>query len=129
FNQPYYNRRLLGYSSTFMQGYEYYVVDGVAGGYLKASATRRLLNFNLNFKGTKKLAPLRIPVNIYGRVYGNTGYIYDPQPGKNFLANRMLFSSGIGIDIVTFYDFVFKLDWSFNQLGQNGLFFHRRSIF
>jgi outer membrane protein assembly factor BamA len=129
FDQPYYNRRLLGYSSTFMQGYEYYVVDGVAGGYIKASATRRLLNFNLNFKGTKKIAPLRIPVNIYGRVYGNTGYIYDPQPGKNFLANRMLFSSGIGIDIVTFYDFVFKLDWSFNQLGQNGLFFHRRSIF
>lgn len=129
FDQPYYNRRLLGYSDIFMQGYEYYVVDGVAGGYLKAAVTRRLFNFNVNFKGTKKIAPLRIPVNIYGRIYGNTGYIYDPQPGNNNLANRMLFSSGIGIDIVTFYDFVFKLDWTFNQLGQNALYFHRRSIF
>ncbi|TXJ27166.1 MAG: hypothetical protein E6Q24_09590 [Chitinophagaceae bacterium] len=129
FKQPYYNRRLLGYSDIFMQGYEYYVVDGVAGGYLKASLTKRLLNFNFNFKGTKKVAPLRIPVNIYGRIYGNTGYIYDPNPGENFLGNRMLFSSGIGIDIVTIYDFVFKLDWSFNQLGQNALYFHRRSIF
>jgi len=129
FSQPYYNRRLLGYSDMFMQGYEYYVVDGVAGGYLKASVTKRLLNFNINFKGTKKIAPLRIPVNIYGRIYGNTGYIYDPQPGGNTLANKMLFSSGLGLDIVTIYDFTLKLDWSFNQLGQNALYFHRKSVF
>lgn len=129
FEQPYYNRRLLGYSNVFMQGYEYYVVDGVAGGYLKATFTRKMFNFHINFPGTKKIAPLRIPINIYGRIYGNTGYIYDPKPGENTLSNRMLLSSGLGIDIVTIYDFVFKLDWSFNQLGQNGLYFHRKSVF
>ena len=32
FNQPYFNQRLLGYSDFFIQGYEYYVIDGVAGG-------------------------------------------------------------------------------------------------
>ena len=27
----------LGYGDVFMQGYEYYVIDGVAGGYLKTT--------------------------------------------------------------------------------------------
>lgn len=129
FDQPYYNRRLLGYADVFMQGYEYYVVDGVAGGYLKASFTRKLMNFSFNLPGTKKIQPLRVPINVYGRLYGNVGYIYDPSPGENSLSNKMLFSSGLGLDITTIYDFVLKLDWSFNQLGQNGIFFHRKSIF
>lgn len=130
FDQPYYNRRLLGYSDIFMNGYEYYVVDGVAGGYLKAAFTRKLFKFGITLPGTKKIAPLKVPFNIYGRVFGNTGYVYDPEPGENnTLANRPLFSYGVGIDITTIYDFTFKLDFSFNQLGQNGLFFHRRNGF
>lgn len=129
FKQPYYNQRLLGYSDIFMQGYEYYVVDGAAGGYVKAAYTRRLFGFDVRIPGTKKLAPMRVPFNIYGKVYGNAGYIYNPYPGQNNLANKMLYSSGLGIDITTIYDFTLKLEWSFNQLGQNGLFFHRRTMF
>lgn len=129
FKQPYYNQRLLGYSDVFLQGYEYYVIDGTAGGYLKASLTRKLFNFDVRIPGTKKLAPFRIPINIYGRIYGNTGYIYNPYPGNNYLSNKMLYSTGLGIDITSVYDFTLKLEWSFNQLGQNGLFLHRKTIF
>lgn len=129
FNQPYYNQRLLGYSDIFLQGYEYYVVDGTAGGYLKAAFTRKLTKFDIRVPGTKKLAPFRIPINIYGKIYGNTGYIYNPYPGNNYLSNKMLYSTGVGLDITTVYDFTLKLEWSFNQLGQNGLFLHRKTIF
>lgn len=129
FDQPFYNRRLLGYSDIFMQGYEYYVVDGMAGGYLKASFGRKLFNFTMGIPGTRKLAPKRIPFNIYARIYGNGGYIYNKYPGENILANRMLYSSGIGLDIVTIYDFTFKFEWSFNHLGQNAIFLHRRALF
>jgi hypothetical protein len=129
FRQPYYGQRLLGYSDVFLQGYEYYVIDGVAGGYLKSSITRKLVNFDIRLPGTRKVAPQRIPINIYGRIYGNAGYIYNPYPGSNYLSNKMLYSSGFGIDITTIYDFTLKLEWSFNQLGQNGLFLHRKTIF
>lgn len=129
FNQPYYNRKLLGYSDIFMQGYEYYVIDGMAGGYLKAAFTRKILKTSVRIPGTRKIAPRLIPFNIYGRVYGNAGYIYNKYPGENFLSNRILVSSGFGIDITTIYDFTLKLEWSFNQLGQNGLFLHRKTIF
>lgn len=129
YKQPYYNQRLLGYSDVFLQGYEYYVIDGAAGGYLKAAFNRKLFKFDIRIPGTKKFAPSRVPFNVYAKVYGNTGYIYNPYPGNNFLSNKMLYSTGVGIDITTLYDFTFKLEWSFNQLGQNGLFLHRRTMF
>jgi outer membrane protein assembly factor BamA len=129
FKQPYYTQQLLGYSDVFLQGYEYYVVDGAAGGYLKASLTRKIFNFDIRIPGTKKLTPQRVPINIFAKVYGNMGYIYNPYPGNNNLSNQMLYSSGFGIDIVSIYDFTLKLEWSFNQLGQNGLFLHRRTMF
>ncbi len=129
FSQPYYNQRLLGYSDIFIQGYEYYVVDGVVGAYIKASLAQRLLNFNIRIPGTKKLAPQRIPFNIYGKIYGNSGYVHNPNPGDNYLSNEMLSSWGLGIDITTIYDFALKVEWSFNQLGQNGIFIHKKVIF
>ena len=130
FKQPYFNQRFLGYGDTFMQGYEYYVIDGVAGGYIKTTLTRELLNFDIRVPPMKKgKAAEHIPVRIFGKIYGNTGYVYTPEPGQNLLSNKMLYSGGFGIDILTFYDVTFKIEWTFNQLGQNGIFVHRKSIF
>jgi outer membrane protein assembly factor BamA len=129
FKQSYFNQRALGYGSLSMQGYEYYVVDGVAAGVLKSAYTRKLVTFNVKVPTGKKRDPLRIPINIYGKVFGNTGYVHNPQPGDNFLTNKMLYSGGFGIDIITLYDVTIKLEWSCNQLGQNGIFLHRNSIF
>jgi hypothetical protein len=130
FKQPYYSQRFLGYGDVFMQGYEYYVVDGVAGGYLKATLTREMFNFNIRIPPIKKgKEAQRIPVRIFAKMYGNTGYVHNPEPGDNRLSNKMLYSTGFGIDILTFYDVTFKLEYTFNQLGQNGLFLHRKTIF
>ena len=105
------------------------MIDGVAGAYVKAAMTRRLFKFDFRLPGTKKIAPQKIPINIYGRVYGNAGYIYNKYSEGNFLNNKMLYSTGVGLDITTIYDFTLKLEWSFNQLGQNGLYFHRKTLF
>lgn len=129
FKQPFFNQGLLGYGDVFMQGYEYYVIDGVAGGYLKAAITRELVTVHGNFLKRQRDEPLRIPFRVFAKVYGNAGYIYNPQPGNNFLVNRMLYSGGFGIDILTYYDFTFKLEFTFNQLGKNGLFLHKKSNF
>ena len=129
FKQPYFNMRFLGYGDVFMQGYEYYVVDGVAGGYVKATFAREFLNFNIRLPRNKRTTTDQIPFRIYGKIYGNSGYVHNPQPGENALSNTLLNSAGIGIDIVTFYDVIIRLDYSFNQLGQNGLYLHRKSIF
>ena len=130
FRQSYFNKRFLGYNDVFLQGYEYNVIDGVAGGYLKAAFNRKLFDFNIRIPQLKKSKPADyIPVKIYAKVYGNSGYVHDPEPGDNLLQNKMLYTGGIGLDLITFYDITFKLEWSFNQLGENGLFLHRKSLF
>ncbi|MEI9910127.1 MAG: hypothetical protein WDO71_10880 [Bacteroidota bacterium] len=64
FKQPFYNQRLLGYGGFSLQGYEYYVVDGVAAGYLKTTFSRRLLKFNIKVPGGKKKGGHAHPHNI-----------------------------------------------------------------
>ena len=129
FKQPYINQQFLGFNDMFMQGYEYYVVNGVAGGYTKAILSREILNTKIHVPSKKFTKLNHIPIRIYGKIYGNTGYVYNPQAGDNELCNRMLYSGGIGLDIVTFYDFIIRLEWSFNQLGQNDLYLHRKNYF
>ncbi len=130
FKQPYFNQRFLGYGDVFMQGFEYYVIDGVAGGYLKTTYTRQLLSFNIKTPVVKKgKESHRIPVRIFGKAYGNTGYVHNPEPGENALSNRLLYSGGFGIDILAFYNVTFKLEWTVNSLGQNGLFLHQKTTF
>lgn len=130
FKQPYFTQRFLGYQDVFLQGYEYYVIDGVAGGYVKGAITHELLNFKIRIPPMKRGKEVQyIPFRIYGKVFGNAGYVHNPEPGLNDLSNRMLYSGGFGIDILTFYDVTFKLEWTFNQLGQNGIFLHRKTFF
>jgi outer membrane protein assembly factor BamA len=129
FNQPYFNQRLLGYSDFFIQGYEYYVMDGVVGGYTKASISREILNLGFHVKRKKDVIPYRVPFRAYAKTFVNAGYAYNPDPKTNTLNNRMLYSAGIGIDIITHYDFTFKFEWTFNLLGENGLYLHRKTYF
>lgn len=129
FKQPYVNKSLIGNSDMFMQGYEYFVVDGVAGGYTKATLAHRLFSTNIGIPSERFRRLNHIPFKAYAKIFGNAGYVYNPQPGDNMLANRMLYSGGVGVDIITFYDFIIKLEWSFNQIGQNGLNLHRKDYF
>lgn len=129
FKQPYVNQQLLGYSDMYMQGYEYYVIDGVAGGYMKATFTRELLKFNIPIPPNKIDRLSSIPFRIYGKIYTNAGFVHSSVTGNNHLNNKFLYSGGVGLDIVTLYDFIIKLEWSFNPLGQNGLYLHNKSYF
>jgi hypothetical protein len=69
-------------------------------------------------------------VRIFAKVYGDCGYVYNKYPTPtNTLANSFLYSGGFGVDVVTFYDLVFRFEYSFNQLGEKGLFFHVSNYF
>jgi hypothetical protein len=71
----------------------------------------------------------RIPFRIYATAFSDGGYAYNENFYAHSLVNRLLYTAGFGIDIVTFYDLTFRFDYSFNQLGQNGLFLHIRNDF
>jgi outer membrane protein assembly factor BamA len=126
FKQPYITQGFVGQNNFYLQGYEDYIIDGVAGGFTKASFSRTLINTKICI-ASKKIKRLNdFPLRVYGKVYANTGYIYNQHRNTNTLNNALLYSGGIGFDVVLFYDFIFKLEWSFNSLKQNGLYLHDR---
>jgi outer membrane protein assembly factor BamA len=131
FNQPYINRRFLGYKDIFMRGFEYNVVDGVAGGYVRAQFAREIARINIVLPGfiRKRATITSIPFRLFAKVYSNAGYVYSPTTMNNQLQNRFLQASGIGIDVLSLYDLTIRIEYSFNNLGQNGLFLHRTSNF
>lgn len=129
FSQPYTGKQFIGYEGRYLQGYEYYVIDGLAGAYAKATLSRPILNTFIRIPSQRFKSLNRIPIRLYGKIFGNAGYIYNTSAGSNQLTNSMLYSAGIGLDLLTIDDFVIKLEWSFNRIGENGIYFHQRNDF
>jgi outer membrane protein assembly factor BamA len=123
-NQNYFDNKLLGYGNLQMNGLDYYVVDGNAASIFKASFHHALGSYILK----NKLIPKRIPIIKYQfwlKAFTQLGYVYSEKPANgNRLNNTLLRTAGIGLDIVGIYDFVLKIDYSLNQLGDKGLYLH-----
>jgi hypothetical protein len=85
------------------------------------------LNADIPLPNKKWFKSLRsVPVKLYVKAFTNAGYVHNPNPSyNNELNNKMLYSTGLGVDIVLFTDTIFKIEWSFNQLGQNALYLHQ----
>jgi hypothetical protein len=107
---------------------EKYVIDGVAAFMSRQSLRRELIRFSVKTY-LKSKSHDKIPFRIYARAFGDVGYAYNKTFTANSLTNRMLYTAGAGVDIVTFYDFILRFDYSFNQLGENGLFLHIKTDF
>jgi outer membrane protein assembly factor BamA len=128
FDQPYINQRMLGYGDLYLRGLERYVIDGVAASLFRNTLRYELMNFSVPTFINSKSHDV-IPFRVYPKIFFDYGYVYNKHLTNNSLVNRSLYSVGAGLDIVTFYDFVLRLDYSFNQLGQNGLFLHLKNEF
>lgn len=120
--QPYINQQAFGNGNTYLRGLEFAVIDGTAYALSKYNLKREILNFNVKtfFKKSKVLN--KIPFRFYAKTYADVGYSYLEKKFESQLNNKLLYSGGFGIDIVTFYDIQIRLEYSFNQLGQNSLF-------
>jgi outer membrane protein assembly factor BamA len=129
FSQPYIGKQFIGYEGRYLQGYEYYVIDGVAGGYAKATLSRPIVSTQIGIPSQRFKSLSRIPVKVYAKTFVNSGYVYNTTTGKNNLTNSFIYSGGVGLDVVTYNDFVIKIEWSFNRLGENGLYLHQRNDF
>lgn len=128
FDQPFYNQPLLGYSDSYLRGLEYYVVDGVAGGFLRNTLRKELASVKWK-TGLKSRTYGSIPFKIYAKFYGDVGYVYNKNNiTGNMLTNKFMYTGGFGIDILTIYDVVLRFEYSFNQLNERAFFFHKNDF-
>ena len=130
--QPYANFIGLGYNTIWLRGYELDAIEGQS--YLIHQNTLRKRIFSRQFD-ISQLMPLpqfrMVPLHIYLNTYFDHGYLSNTvsYEQSNRLSNRYLMGYGVGLDIVTFYDFVFRAEHTWRIDGNRGFYFHIRSAF
>jgi outer membrane protein assembly factor BamA len=128
FDQPYINMPFLGYGDAYLRGMEYYVVDGVAGGFIRNTLRKEVGTVKWK-TGFKSRIYGEIPFRFFIKGYGDFGYVHSKfNTTGNILSNKFLYTGGFGLDIVTIYDIVIRLEYSFNQLNERAFFFHKNDF-
>jgi outer membrane protein assembly factor BamA len=127
--QPYNDNRAIGFSGNALRGYEYYVIDGLDMLLLNTHLKYPIINREVNIG---RLMPIqafrRIPIRVNLSVHNDFGYVNNPyEKAVNPFNNRLLWGTGLGIDSIFFFDFVLRVEYSFNHLGESGLFLHFNS--
>lgn len=126
-DQPYFFRDGLGYTDkSTVRAYELYVIDAQQMGTGK-------LQLRYQIVAPKEYDLAMMPVNkfkkfhysFYLGLFADVGAAND-QWGypENNLANQVQSGYGISLDLVTYYDLVFRAEYSINKFGEHGLFLH-----
>ncbi len=125
-NLPYNFSQALGYRRDYVRGYEYYVIDG-----RNFWLTKVNLKYALVKPAMKKLRWLpsdrfnKVPYAVYLGAFADAGKVGSSgDSGFNSLPGKLLKGIGIGLDFVTYYDKVFRAEFSANGKGETGFFLH-----
>ncbi|MCG8327405.1 MAG: BamA/TamA family outer membrane protein [Chitinophagales bacterium] len=124
--QPYNINRAMGYGNDYLRGFEYYVIDGLDMSFLKTSMRLKIWEYDFDFSrmvpiDAFKCMPLRINMSFNNDIgYVNSPYYYYENP----LNNMLLWGGGLGLDFVFFYNKIVRIEYSLNDLLENGLFLH-----
>lgn len=122
---PYLHQQGLGYGD-FVRGYELYVMD--AQHYF---VSRNNIKFTLVKPKTKKFDFLPSEAfntafyAVYANLFADAGYAEDQLYfDQNPLSNKWLAGYGAGLDFVTYYDLILRMEYSLTIDGNRGLYFH-----
>ncbi len=130
-SKAYFAEQGLGYGSETVRSFEYYVIDGANYGLIKTQLKYQLVKtkiIHLKFLPLSKFNT--IPISFYINLFYDGGYITKYSINStDKLANRYLYGGGIGVDFVTYYDQVIRLDYAVNMFFEHGIFLHFTSPF
>lgn len=121
---PYVFSTGLGYKE-FLNGFEFYVVDGTSYGGVQNKLLYELIprrDKTLRWIPLEQFAQFHYA--FYLKLHFDAGYVLNENRlPDNQMANSLLLGYGLGLDMVTFYDKVLSLNYSFNNFGDHGFFF------
>jgi outer membrane protein assembly factor BamA len=122
---PYYFQEGLGYKD-YVRGYEYYVIDGQSYGLFKSNFKWKLFGSKVKeVKALKNTGYAKMHFSGYLNLNFDAGYVVDSRyDDVNPLSNNMLYGTGIGLDLIAFYDKVIRFEYSFNKSLEHGFFIH-----
>lgn len=125
------NNTGLGYNGNVVSGYELFVLDGTDFFLSKSSLRWKILDKLINIGDVMPMRQFKLmDLKIYLSFNTDTGYVNEPTyRATNTLNNKWIVGYGPGLDILLFNNYLFSFEYSFNQLGQSGLYITNRVAF
>ncbi len=126
-DRPPYNKiRALGYGKDYIRGYELKVIDGNDFILGKSELKYRFLNRKYTFMPRVKNYEV-LPVSLFLSSYFDIGYVNkelrSANQDSNRLPNSWQFGYGVGLNVVMFYDYCFRAEYSLSRFGNNRMYF------
>jgi outer membrane protein assembly factor BamA len=130
--QPYFNYSGVGFGTNFLRGYERYVIEGQSFITNKNSFKRLLFSVETDISRILKMKQFsKIPIAAYLSLNFDHGYIknYPAYELNTLFTEKYIYGGGIGIDIISFYDFVMRWEYSINIEREQALYFNLYAAF
>ena len=129
FKQPFINQQRLGFFRNFVRGYELSVVEGPVYVLNRNTVRKKIFSNEFKIKNFTRLDQFaKLPLSLYLTAFLDTGWAerYPDIVETNF-NNTLLLGAGMGLDIVTFYDVVIRLELSHNLERETNFFLNVRA--
>ncbi|HAI76716.1 MAG TPA: outer membrane protein assembly factor [Microscillaceae bacterium] len=122
--QPYANAQGLGYNEEFLRGFELYVIDGQSYALSQNTVKKRLFDIVTRAKFIPLEQFRTIPLAVYLNLFFDAGYVNDRffTDVSNRFSNRLIYGFGLGLDVFTYYNSVFRFSYAFNSAWERGFF-------
>lgn len=125
-DQPFSIEQGFGYGKIFVRGYEYYVINGQDYVLNRNDLRYRIFSTKINLPEIIPDQFQTVPLDVRLKAFGDHGVVldhYQQQEAPN-LANRYLTGFGLGMDVTTYYDVTFRLEYAMNNRSESDLFLH-----
>jgi outer membrane protein assembly factor BamA len=129
-SQPYTLLRGFGLNKEAVRGFEQFVVESQQYFVSKNTLRYKLFDKVLTFWERLPSQFNKMPIALYPKAFFDIGYAQNTEPMPfNTLHNRWLWGAGLGFDVVTYYNMVFRWEYSFTNTGVRGANFAFKAEF
>ena len=130
-NTAYFNMLGLGYGQNFVRGFERNVIDAQHYAFTRNSIRYKFAEFKHDMTGSMPIKQFeKVPYKFYFTGFIDAGVAnYNYASSTNQLNKKALIGYGLGIDFVTYYDLVIRLEYSITNNNTKGLFLHFAQAF
>jgi len=124
-NAPYYYQLNMTSGNDFIRGFDLYTLKGDQIYYTRNNIKFELVKPSIRKvkEGQEKNKFKALQYAFYLNAFADAGYTVNKFTDVNPYNNKLLFSWGLGIDFVTYYDLVIRFEYAFTSIHTNGFFF------
>lgn len=116
----------IGYGEDMVRGFELYAVDGKDFYLTKHNLKFALIPYYKDeIDKLKDTRFSKFHIELYANLFFDAAYVPTSQLSLNSrMQNKLIFGTGLGLDFVTYYDKVVRIEYGLNNFGESRISLH-----